>query len=64
MDALFGFEAPIATYKINVKVDWSSGHFSQNLNIRTKIGFACTNVCFVTQEMLKTEDDISSGYRG
>ena len=39
MDALIGLEAPIATYKINVKVDWSSGHFSQNLYIRAKHGY-------------------------
>ena len=32
-DALFEFLAPIAAEKINVKVDWSSCHFSQNCNV-------------------------------
>ena len=44
--------------------DWSSHHFSQNLNIQIKRGFSCTNVRHVTWEMLKTEGDKSGGYRG
>ena len=42
--ALFGFVVPIASSKSNVKVDWSSHHFSQNFNIRIKHGFSCNNV--------------------
>ena len=44
IDALFGFVAPIAASKINVKVDWSSRLFSQNFNIRIKHVFSCNNV--------------------
>ena len=53
MDALFGFVAPLAASKFNVKVDWSSRHFSQNFNIRIKHGFSCNNVRHVPREMLK-----------
>ena len=34
MDALFGFVAPKRPSNINVKVDWSLFHFSQNFNIQ------------------------------
>ena len=64
IDATFGFVAPIAASKINVKVDWSSHHFSQNFNIRIKHGFSCINVHRVSREMLKTEGDRSGGYSG
>ena len=56
--------APIAALKINVKVDWSSRHFSKNFNIQIKHGFSCTNVSQVPREILKTESDRSGGYRG
>ena len=64
MDALFGFVAPMAASKINVKVYWSSRHFSQNFNIRMKHGFSCNDVCHVPRKMLKTEGDKSDGYSG
>ena len=41
------FVAPIAALKINVKVDWSSCHFSQNFNIQIKHGFSCIDVRLV-----------------
>ena len=37
MDALFGFVAPIAVSKINVKVEWSLPYFSQIFNIRFRV---------------------------
>ena len=57
MDALFLFVAPIVALKINVKVDWSSCHFSQNFNIRITDdhGFSCIDVSQVHREILKTE---------
>ena len=64
MDALSGVVAPIAAYKINVKVDWSSLHFLQNFYIRIKHEVSCTNVCQVPQEMLNTEGDRSDDYEG
>ena len=64
MGTLFGFVAPIVDQKTNVKVDWSSGQFSQNSNIRIKHGFSCANVRHVLREMLKSEGDISGNYRG
>ena len=62
VDALIGFVAPIATEKINIKVDLSSLHFSQNFNIRIKHGFSCNNVRHVPWEKLKTEGGRSGGY--
>ena len=53
MDALFVFVAPIAALKINVNVDWSSQHFSQNFNIRIDHGFSCIDVSLVPREILK-----------
>ena len=64
MDALFAFVAHRAALKINVKVDWSSRHFSQNLNIRINHVFPCIDVSLVPREILKTEGDRSGGYRG
>ena len=64
IDALIRFVGPIAAYQINVKVDLSSLHFSQNVNIRIKHGFSCNNVRHVPWEMLKPEGDRSGGYRG
>ena len=64
MNALFVFVAPIAALKINVKVDWSSRHFSQNFNIRIVHGFSCIDVSLVPRGILKTEGDRSGGYRG
>ena len=61
MGTLFRFIAPIAALN-NVKVDWSSRHFSQNSNIRIKHGVSCTRVRHVLLEMLKTEGDISGDY--
>ena len=58
------FVAPAAAFKINVKVDWSSRHFSQNFNIRINHGFSCIDVSLVPREILKTEGDRSGGYRG
>ena len=49
------FVAPIVALKINVKVDWSSCHFSQNFNIRINHGFSCIDVSLVPREILKTE---------
>ena len=62
--ALFIFVAPIAASKIDVKLDWSSCHFSQNFNIRIKHGFSCNNIRPDSQEMLKTEGDRSGDYSG
>ena len=59
MDDLFGFVAPIATSKINVKVDWSSPHFSQNFNIRIDFRAIITFAC-----PLKPEGDRSGDYIG
>ena len=56
IDALFGFVAPIAASKINVKVDWSSRHFSQNFNIRIKHGFSCNNVRQCLSEDVKNRE--------
>ena len=64
MGTLFGFVAPIVAQITNVKVDWSSRHFSQNSNMRIKQRFSCTNVRDVLREMLKTEGDKSGDYRG
>ena len=65
IDALIGFVASIATEKINVKVDWSSLNFSQNLNIWIKHGFSCNNVRHVPHKVkLKTEGDTSGGCSG
>ena len=64
MDNLLGFVALIAVYKINVKVDWVSCHFSQNFNIRIKHGVSCKNVRHVPREMLKIEGDRSGGCSG
>ena len=64
MDALFVFVAPIAASKINVKVDWSSRHFSQNFNILINHGLSCIDVSLVPMEILQTEGDKSGGYRG
>ena len=50
--------------KINIKFNWSSRHFSQNINIRIKLGFSCINVCKVPREMLKTEGDSLVGLEG
>ena len=65
INALFGFVAPIAASKINVKADWSSRHFPQNFiihfNIPIKHEFSCTNFRHVTLEMLKTHCDRSGG---
>ena len=49
------FVAPIVALKINVKVDWSSCHFSQNFNIRINHRFSCIDVSQVPREILKTE---------
>ena len=49
---------------MNVKVDLSSLHFSQNFNIWIKYGFSCNYVGHVPREMLKTEGDRSGGYSG
>ena len=49
------FEAHIAALKINVKVDWSSRHFSQNFNIQVNHGFSCIDVSLVPRGILKTE---------
>ena len=49
------FVAPIVALKINVKVDWSSCHFSQNFNIRINHVFLCIGVSLVPREILKTE---------
>ena len=57
------FVAPIAALKINVKVDWSSCHFSQNFNIRIYHGFSCIDVSLVPWGILKAEGDRSGGYR-
>ena len=64
MGTLFGFVAPIVAQKTNVKVDWSSRHFSQNSNIWIKHGFSCANVRHVLREMLKSEGNSSGDYRG
>ena len=58
------FVASIAALKINVKVDWSSCHFSQNFIIRINHGFSCIDVSLVHREILKTEGDRSGCYRG
>ena len=57
MDALFGFVAPIAASKINVKDDWSSRHFSQNFNIWIKHVFLCNNVPHVPGGYSKKLDE-------
>ena len=62
MDALFGFVARIVASKINVKVDCSSRHYSQNSNIWIKHWFLCNNVRHVPRKMLKAEGDKSGGY--
>ena len=49
------FVTPIVALKINVKVDWSSYHFSQNFNIRINHGFSCIDVSLVPWEILKTK---------
>ena len=41
--------------KMDVKVDWSSRHFSQNFNIQIKYGFSCTNVRPGSNEIVKTK---------
>ena len=64
MDALFVFVAPKAALKINVKVDWSSRHFSQNFNILINHGLSCIDVSLVPMEILQTDGDRSGGYRG
>ena len=64
MDALFVFVAPKVALKINVKVDWSSCHFSQNFNTRINHMFSCIDVSLVPREILKTKGDRSGGYRG
>ena len=62
MYASFGFVARIAASKINIKVDYSSRHFSQNFNIiRFKHGLSCNNVRHVPRELLKAEGDRSGG---
>ena len=53
-----------AASKFNIKVHWSSRHFSQNYNIRIKHRFSCNNVRHVPREILKAEGDRSGGYRG
>ena len=58
------FVAPIAALKINVNVDWSSRHFSQNFNIRIDLCFSCIDVSLVPRGILKSEGDRSGGYRG
>ena len=60
---MYVFVAPIAALKINVKVDWSSRHLSQNFNIRINHGFSCIVVGLVPREILLTEGDRSGGYR-
>ena len=50
--------------KINVKVDWSSRHFSQIFNIRIDHGCSCIDISLVPREILKTEGDRSGAYRG
>ena len=56
MDSLFGYAALIAASNINVKIDWSSPHFSQK--------FQYSDQAWVFVQMLKTEGDRSGGYSG
>ena len=58
------FVAPIAALKINVKVELSSRHFSQNFNTQINHRFSCICISLVAREILKTEGDRSGGYRG
>ena len=58
------YVAPRVAFKINVKVDWSSRHFSQHFNIRIDHGILCIDVTLAPPEILKTEGVRSGGYRG
>ena len=50
-DTLFRLVAPIEAYRVNVKVDRSSRHFSQNFNLRSKHGFPRVNVRQVPRDV-------------
>ena len=54
MDALFGFVAPIAASKNNVKLAALHAIF-RKINIRIKHGFSCNNIRHVPGEMFRAK---------
>ena len=57
------FVAPIVALKINVKVDWSSCHFSQKSIYALTMGFHALTLAWSLGDF-KNRGNRSSGYRG